>query len=843
MELERERRVHTILSNLFYYSFVLIIVSLFILSLIIEEIALLNNILFISLIVSSLVIVFYLTVQMLRYNLTVNKKIQLGVFFVVIGFLLILVSTSKKVTLLENLGINYFGYDFFVYWGIGSVVLGIFVELTFLDQLLWKALIEPFKLLWKGIVKLAKWFAKNWYHIILYTLDLASIAGIVYVILSWGTIWWKPTILVISCVYPIIHHHKRIWRSIRYVAVEIIYQAMRSIYNFFKYVFTGIWKSLVKVAKFLKEYWWVILKELLRLAFAAGGGVMIYFGNSEENYSFLIGLGIAVIIFSMVFTRKIILSWTWRIIKRTSIFILDKIVVFAKFFVEHWWPILKELLRLTVAAGGAYMIYHGAVYTQFSYFIALGIIAIVVSLIFSRKAVLVGVWNVVSKVAIFIWENILKIYYIRVISEFIRLVFVGGGIFMIYFGGVNNVEFFYFIYIGLAVILLAEVFIRKWFLRKLYGALKEITLALWDFIKWLGRPFRYLWKLTVKLAKFLKENWFKVILYILDLVAIAAIIYLSITWQPSQWWYIVLLSISCCYIPIHHYKLVWRILKFIGIKVFYNPFLRFVFLIGDFFKALWNYIVDIAKFIKKYWWPFTKEVLRLLVFVGGVIMIGFGDRYENLRFLIWIGIAVLPISEIFSRKIVLVKIYNFFKAIVIFFYKHRVVLSRIIGFAAVITGIVLYFAFEDIIGLTVFITIVSVGGTFTLFAHFIYHPKRFWQFLISIPKTIYKVLVTIWLLMKSASIYIYRNGIRILLLLVMIFTFIYGIVVAVYDDYQMTFFGIFNDLDPAIRISLGAGFVVVAIVAFILLRREFKKLRTGMSKDVIKEIRRRWRDE
>jgi hypothetical protein len=190
-----------------------------------------------------------------------------------------------------------------------------------------------------------------------------------------------------------------------------------------------------------------------------------------------------------------------------------------------------------------------------------------------------------------------------------------------------------------------------------------------------------------------------------------------------------------------------------------------------------------------------------------------------------------------------VNIYKVFKTVFTFIFRNRVSISRVLGFIAVITGCVLYFAFEDLINLPVFIIIVSIGGVFTLFAHFVYHPKRLWKFLVSIPKTIYRVFVTIWLLIKSWSVYIYRNGIRIILLLVMIFTFIYGILVATTVDFDNAFFGIFNDVENVIRISLGSGFIVVAIVAFILLRRELKKLRTGMSKDVIKEIRRRWRDE
>ncbi|MCE7743323.1 MAG: hypothetical protein GOP50_12805 [Candidatus Heimdallarchaeota archaeon] len=835
MELEKEKRVHNVLSNVFYYSFVIIIVTMFILSLVIEEIALLNDILFISLIVSSLVIVFYLTVQMLRYNLTVNKKIQVGIFFVVIGFLLILMSTSKNISFLENLNLSYLGYRFFVYWGIGSIVLGIIVELTFLDQFIWKLFVEPFKQLWKLMVKFAKWVRKHWLNIILYTLDLASLAGIIFVAIFWEVNWWKMIILSVSCAFPIIHHHKRIWNAIKHVAVDMIYLVLTKFYNFFKLILTSIWKGLVNFAKLIKEYWWVILREFFRWSGAAGGGVMIYFGVIIVEYRFLIGLGILTAIISVVFTRKIVLTMLWDVLTSITSFIWDLIVAFARVILKYWWPILKELLRLIGAGGGAYLIYHGTVYDQFSYFIGIGVVVIICSIILSRKTVLIGLWNMISAIFTFIWENIIKPHYKRIINETVRLIFVGVGIFLIYYGIVNEV-FYYFVYIGIAVILLAEFFIRMTILRRIYAALKEITLAFWEFIKWLGRPLNYIWKVIVNLTKFFIENWFKVLLYILDLVAITAIIYLSVTWM-FEWWYIVLLVISFCYIPVHHYKQVWKGIKFIGIKIFYNPFLRFLNIIVDFFKAIWNWMVEVAKFIKKHWWSVTKELLRLIGVAGGVTLIVYGLILVGYDYLIWIGIPVILISGLFSRKIVLVKIYEFFKAIFTFIFNKRIIISRVIGFAAVIVGVVLYFAFDDIIGLVAFILIVSIGGTFTLFAHFIYHPKKLWKFLVSIPKTIYKISVTILLAIKSVSIYIYKNGIRLILLVVMIFTLVYGIFVI----FNFDFFHIFDAIEPAIRISLGAFFDVVAVVAFILLRRELKKLRTGSSKELLKQIRERWK--
>ena len=820
MELEEDKRVHKILSNVFYYTFVCIIVALFILSLVIEEITLLNNILFIALIISSLVIVFYLIVQMSRYNFKVNKNVQIGVFLIVMGFLLILLTTSKDISFLENL--SYIEYHYFVYWGIGSIILGIIVELTFIDQMIWKAVIQPFKFLWKIIVKFTKWVGRNWLDIVLYTLDLVSLAGIICVLIFWEIIWWKLLILSVCCIYPIIHHYKLIWRAIRYVAVDIIYLSLTKIYNFFKNIVTAIWNAVVRFFKFLVTNWWPILKEIMRLVGAAGGGVMIYYGSDLPEYSFLITVGIVTIFISLIFTRLVVLKQIWTLISTIASSIWNLVVSFARFLQKYWWQILKEILRLGGAAGGAYLIYYGAIFEQFNYFIAIGIVVIIISLIFSRKAVLIATWNAISRFFKFIWEEIIKPYYKRIINETIRLIFVGTGIFLIYYGVVNS-DFYYLVYTGIAGIILVEFFIRKWFLVRFYNFFKGIALAFWDFIKWLGKPLRFLWKVLVKTVKFLVKHWFKVILYLLDIVALGAIIYLSVTWM-LEWWYVVLLAVSCGYIPAHHYKVVWRVIKFIGIKIFYNPL-----------KTIWSWFVELVKFIKEHWKIIAKEILRLIGVAGGIVLIIYGLELEELHYLIWIGIVVIIISAVFSRKIVFVKIYHALKTTFKFFFDYRVILSRILGFIVVVVGLLLYFAVE-VISFIPFIIIVSIGGMFVLFAHFIYHPKKLWEFLVSIPKTIYKLLVTIWLSLKSVSIYIYQNGIRLVLLIVMIFALVYGFLVA----FNVDFFHIFENVETVIRISLGAAFIIVAVVAFILLRRELKKLRTGSTKKLIQQIRERW---
>ena len=152
MKVEKEKRIHSVLSNVFYYTFVSLVIAILIISLVLDNSDLILNILFISLLISTVVIVFYLTVQMLRYNISVNKKAQIGIFLIVVGFLLILFSTVKQITFGEDFILNVLGETFFVYWGIGSIITGIIVELTFLDQFIWDMIVKPIKFLWNTMI-------------------------------------------------------------------------------------------------------------------------------------------------------------------------------------------------------------------------------------------------------------------------------------------------------------------------------------------------------------------------------------------------------------------------------------------------------------------------------------------------------------------------------------------------------------------------------------------------------------------------------------------------------------------------------------------------------------------
>jgi len=114
-------------------------------------------------------------------------------------------------------------------------------------------------------------------------------------------------------------------------------------------------------------------------------------------------------------------------------FIWDKIVAFADFIwsiidaiflfiIEHWWIILKEILRLAGVAGGIVLIYFGLNPGGSKYLIWLGSFAIIISEVFTRKAVLKKIWKIFSQFFIFIWENIIKPHYKRLINETIRLI-------------------------------------------------------------------------------------------------------------------------------------------------------------------------------------------------------------------------------------------------------------------------------------------------------------------------------------------------------------------------------------------------------------------------------------
>jgi len=720
MEVSRENRMNKILSNIFYYLFVVLTLGFLGLSFFIDELGLTYDILFVALIVNSIVITFYLAIQMLRYNIKVNKKVQIGIFLIVIGFLLILTSLSKSITFTSELLSEILEYDFFVYWGIGTVLLGFLIELTLFDQWLWDNL----------LVKTAK-----------------------------------------------------------------------KIFNAIKSFFLLI-----------RKHWKSILFEFFRLLGVAGGVVLIYFGYVLPEFNYFIWIGIPAIIISETLTRKSVL-----------VFLTNTIITIGK-FVKHLfasiWNKAKEMIIKTLEL---------------------------------LKTFFSNLWQ-------FFKNN-----YVRILLELGRLILAGGGGYLIYYGFVEA-SFWYFTYIGFGIIILFEIILRKAVLRKLYELLKDIGqffknlgIFFWNLLELLYQPFKFIGLRIYDLFKFLIKHWVKVILYTLDIIAVGSIattIYFTFSLQ-FYWWYIVILSASGAYLIIHHARSIWKVIKFIFVYIFYGIIKEIYLLNKRFFTA-------IGRFFKIHWKTIVKELVRLVFVAGGILLIYFGDGIEpevTGTVMVWSGIVIIPISALFSRVVVLRFIWksiksffvnlknlivdayhflvNFFKEIGRFIKKNTVWFLRILGLVSVIYGVVVSFS----IGWEAILTILtlSIGGFFLIFADFIIHPVKFWKMIKQIPKRIKQVFKTIWLSIKYPATYIGTNFLRIILLLTMLFALVYGIaLISSILLSSLNFLPIFTDDPYVTRLSVGGGLVIVAVGAFILLRREIKKLRTGQSKDWLSDVKEVW---
>jgi hypothetical protein len=134
---------------------------------------------------------------------------------------------------------------------------------------------------------------------------------------------------------------------------------------------------------------------------------------------------------------------------------------------------------------------------------------------------------------------------------------------------------------------------------------------------------------------------------------------------------------------------------------------------------------------------------------------------------------------------------------------------------------------------------ISIGGAFLIFGHWIFHPKRFWEFLKKIPEVIKKMLDTLWLIIKTVSVYIFDNFIWLILLLVLLGSTAYGLSLAIGIDFLGTPIG---DLSRGVMFAVGGGLILTAIVAFMLLRRQFNKLRTGSSRILAQKIKEKWQE-
>ncbi|MCG3255112.1 MAG: hypothetical protein KAU62_03410, partial [Candidatus Heimdallarchaeota archaeon] len=421
------------------------------------------------------------------------------------------------------------------------------------------------------------------------------------------------------------------------------------------------------------------------------------------------------------------------------------------------------------------------------------------------------------------------------------LIFTGAGVYALYFAFTNDSEkYSYLFYIGFLTILLAEIIIRKPVLLKLKEIVVNLSLFFWEIILILKEPFVALWNKFVALLKFVKDHWIKVILYTLDFAALVAILYFSFNFE-GYWWRVLILVASSLYIPCHHYKTVWKVLKFIAIDIFYNPIVRILNAIKAFFVKVWETIDEIFAFIAEHWRTILKEFVRFVGMTGGFVLIIYGDRNREYWYFIIFGVFSIIFFQLLTRKKVMIKFYEFFKAFIELLIERRVLIFRFLGLATVIAGIA--FGFQIGWKYEAFLSI-SIGSAFLLFSHFIFHPKKLLEFLKKIPEFLSKTFGTIWLTLKTVFGYIGDNFLTLFLLSIVIFSMVYGISLipsAFWPAFD--FLGVFPEEMKALKAFIGVGLIVMALVAIILLRwrGELKKLKTGRSKKLAEQIEELWK--
>ena len=384
-----------------------------------------------------------------------------------------------------------------------------------------------------------------------------------------------------------------------------------------------------------------------------------------------------------------------------------------------------------------------------------------------------------------IWE-LIKEHVKRVVNETIRLIISAGAIYLIIYGVSIDANWYPWL-VGICIILLVEIILRKAVLLRIYNFIKEAALFFWNILKFLWEPFRFILTKLYELLKFIKKHWLKILLYTLDLVAVVAIIYFSISWILGLW-SLIIIAAGGTYLIGHHHKTIWKVIRFISVDIFYKFFYNTAKFLKNMFVAIWEKIVAFINFWKEHWKTIFKEIIRLAITVASIVIFIIKERIDptsNLpNFAWWIILIVgILIGEIFSRKIVFIKIYEAIKSILV----------------------------------------------------------KFWEFLKAIPKFFGNVFYTIGITIRTVSVYVYDNFIRLFLLLFMLFAIVYGVaLIFSFIDPSVDFIGFFRGLETSARLSIGAGFIILFSVALILLRRELKKLRTGTSRVLFIKIKERW---
>lgn len=340
MAVQRAKLLDFVL-NASYYLFVILLIPLVVVSMTNFENKLLVIANIILLAFFSLILVLYIAVQVLRHNIITEKKSQLGVLLIILGFVLI-ISTILQPT------INYDISNYFPYFGLGAVILGTIVELLMLDEAIWIIIVRTFKhlanLLQELFTTLANFLKRYYKKIILYSADVASIIGIVIIGIYFPseplTEWWKLLILAACSIYLLIHHRIAFYELLKFIIVTLIWD-----------VIIGVtWEILVDIAKFIKDHWQRVLEEFIRLAISITAIILMLANYIYEWHIQLIYiLGPITVFLAEILLRKYVLLFLYNFIielinfvRDIFRFILDQIRLLKQIIIDMF-KLIKDL--------------------------------------------------------------------------------------------------------------------------------------------------------------------------------------------------------------------------------------------------------------------------------------------------------------------------------------------------------------------------------------------------------------------------------------------------------------------------------------------------------------------
>ncbi len=509
MKTEVDRNKITLVMEGFYYLFIALTLGI----LLILSLKFIENFffqIFVGILIPiGIVLTIYIGIKIISANLNVEKKAQLGLFAIILGFVLILASITK--IFLPDL----LGSIPFAYWGLGLISLGVIFELTLIDQIIWEALFgiitsisDNFKKSWKFLVKHKKQVFFEFLRFVVTAGGIVLIVLFVKEFLESYFVYVGISFIVIGEIF-----------SRKVVLSAVLNKLLKPPIQFTWDLIKAIGRGLINIWKFFVAHRFIIIKELIRFAGVVAGVYLIYLSYEDDTrfiWYYLVS-GIGAIFVSQFLTRMIILKILYDWIKKRILLIIELLSLIAdtiktyviniyQFINKNWKSILFEFLRAIGAASGILLIVLSLKTTIQDFYLYIGIGIIFVSELLSRKRVYVFIYN---KLILYPAENLYAILknlytilkqlynlFIKTLKflnkhkkgflyELLRAMGAATGILLIVLSLKTTIQDFY-LCIGIAIILVSQLLSRKKVLvfmsnklilcpaKKLYAFLKQL---------------------------------------------------------------------------------------------------------------------------------------------------------------------------------------------------------------------------------------------------------------------------------------------------------------------------------------------------------------------------------